>query len=547
MHVRAFLVVLALAMTLAAGGGRAGYAASLIAVNCTTDPNALATALVTATDGDTLAIQGTCKGTFEIAHSLTLTGSSGATLDGQSTGTVLTVDSATTVGITALTINGGSGSTAGGILNNGALTLADSTVSGNSASPGTSPNFGAGGIFNLAASLTLTNSTVSGNTASVASGRNGVGGIFNLGGSLTLTDSAVSGNTASSGVMFSTTVGGIGNCCSRGSSVTLRSSTVSGNSGDALSGAFGGILNSGSVVTATNSTVSANRASATGGASAFSSAVAGVSNSGGSLALTNATLARNSVSEPNGGFLPAVGGVSNFFGGNLTVQNSLISGQSGGPNCYGLASGSDGGYNLDDGTSCGFSAANHSLSSTDPLLDPVGLNENGGPTETIALMSGSPAIDAIPPATSGCGTTISTDQRGISRPQGSGCDLGAFEFVVTTLTVAIDIKPGEVPNPINSGSGGTIPVAILSNSGFSAPSQVDTTSLEFGRTGNESSLAFCSPPQDVNGDGVLDRLCHFSTQKTGFQSGDSQGVLTGKTIGGTPIRGADSVVIVPPK
>ena len=516
MHVRAFLVVLALATMLAAGGVKAGHGASLIAVNCATDPNALATALLTATDGDTLAIQGTCQGTFEIAHSLTLTGSAGATLDGQSTGTVLTVDSGTTVGITALRIRGGSGSTAGGILNNGALTLADSTVSGNSATPGTSPNFGAGGIFNLAASLTLTNSTVS-------------------------------GNTASSGVMFSTTVGGIGNCCSRGASVTLRSSTVSGNSGDALSDAFGGILNSGSVVTATNSTVSANRASATGGASAFSSAVAGISNSGGSLALTNATLARNSVNEPNGGFLPAVGGVSNFFGGDLTAQNSLISGQSGGPNCYGLAPGSDAGYNLDDGTSCGFSTANHSLSSTDPLLDPVGLNDNGGPTQTIALMSGSPAIDVIPPATSGCGSTISADQRGISRPQNSGCDLGAFEFVVTTLTVAIDIKPGEAPNRINPGSGGTIPVAILSNFGFNAPSQVDATSLEFGRTGNESSRALCSPPQDVNGDGLLDRLCHFSTQKTGFQSGGSQGVLTGKTLGGTPIRGADSVEIVPPK
>ncbi len=116
----------------------------------------------------------------------------------------------------------------------------------------------------------------------------------------------------------------------------------------------------------------------------------------------------------------------------------------------------------------------------------------------------------------------------------------------TALEVTIDIKPGGFPNPINPGSKGTIPVAILSTSGFDAPSQVDTTSLRFGRTGNESSLAFCSSPQDVNGDGLLDLVCHFSIQKTGFQTGDTQGVLTGKTVTGTPIMGTDSVVIVPP-
>jgi hypothetical protein len=51
----------------------------------------------------------------------------------------------------------------------------------------------------------------------------------------------------------------------------------------------------------------------------------------------------------------------------------------------------------------------------------------------------------------------------------------------------------------------------------------------------------------VNGDGRRDVLCHFTTQKTGFRVGDTQGVLTGKTIGGTSIRGTDSVAIVPPK
>src|SRR5438445_13775509 len=90
------LLVLVLAATFGAARAQPAYSATTITVNCTTDPGALATALATASDGDTLAIQGTCKGTFEISHSLTLAGSGGATLDGQRLGTVLTVDSGTT-------------------------------------------------------------------------------------------------------------------------------------------------------------------------------------------------------------------------------------------------------------------------------------------------------------------------------------------------------------------------------------------------------------------------------------------------------------------
>jgi hypothetical protein len=82
----------------------------------------------------------------------------------------------------------------------------------------------------------------------------------------------------------------------------------------------------------------------------------------------------------------------------------------------------------DDGTTCGFSSANHSFSNTNPLLDPAGLKNNGGPTQTIAPQTGSPATDAIPAGTNGCGTTLTGDQRGVSRPQGSGCDIGAVEL-----------------------------------------------------------------------------------------------------------------------
>lgn len=402
MHRRLALCVMvsAVAAIVALGGVKPAYSAVTTTVNCAVDSSALAGALATASDGDTLVIQGTCKGTFEISHNLMLASIGGAILDGQGAGTVLTIDPGKTVSISNLTITGGSDSTAGGIRNAGRLTLENSTVSGNSASV---PQF-----------------------------QNGVGGILNQGVGITITNSTVSGNSATSSMPFNTAVGGI--LTSAPATLTLTSSTVSGNSASTQSDAFGGILSSapGSVVTITNSTVSGNSASAPGGASAFSIAVGGVSNSGGSLTVTNSTLSGNSVSEPNGGFLPPVGGMSNVFGGTLTVANSLISSQSGGPNCFGLTASSDGGYNLDDGTSCGFSAANHSLSSTNPLLDPAGLKDNGGPTQTIALVPGSPVIDAIPSGINSCGAAIATDQRGVTRPQGTGCELGAFELMQKT-------------------------------------------------------------------------------------------------------------------
>jgi hypothetical protein len=393
------MILFPIAVGVAFGGATPAYSAATIAVNCNADAGSLAGALSSANDGDTLAIQGVCKGTFEIAHSLALVGAAGAILDGQGAGTVLTVDAGKTVAVSYLTITNGSGLVAG-IRNNGGV-------------------------------LTLSNSLVSGNSATVGRFQNGVGGILNQGGTVALTNSTVGGNSASASVPFDTAVGGIMNF---GSRVTLTNSTVSGNSANTPSDAFGGILNSapGSVVILTNSTVSGNSASAPGGPTAFSQAVGGISNAGGSLALTSSTLSGNSASEPNGGFLPPVGGTGNVFGGTVAAEDSLIAAHSGGPNCYGLSPGSDGGYNLDDGGSCDFSTANNSLPNTDPLLDPAGLKGNGGPTQTIAVLAGSPAVDVIPTAVNGCGTILASDQRGVARPQGSGCDIGAFELLQET-------------------------------------------------------------------------------------------------------------------
>jgi hypothetical protein len=109
--------------------------------------------------------------------------------------------------------------------------------------------------------------------------------------------------------------------------------------------------------------------------------------------------------------------------------------------------------------------------------------------------------------------------------------------------VAVAIKPGSgSPTPINSGSGGNIPVAILSAAGFDAPSAVDRTSLTFGRTGDEHSLLSCdAAATDVNGDRLPDLVCRFSNQAAAFRAGDTTGVLKGSTVIGGFIRGAAAV------
>jgi hypothetical protein len=121
----------------------------------------------------------------------------------------------------------------------------------------------------------------------------------------------------------------------------------------------------------------------------------------------------------------------------------------------------------------------------------------------------------------------------------------AYQDSLVFITVDIDIKPGSFPNSINTKSRGRIPVAILSSPTFDASAEVDKTTPTFGQTGDEPSLAFCNNGnEDVNGDGLLDVVCHFYIQDTGFQIGDTEGVLKGLTQGGRPFEGNDSVRIV---
>ena len=161
-----------------------------------------------------------------------------------------------------------------------------------------------------------------------------------------------------------------------------------------------------------------------------------------------------------------------------------------------------------------------------------GFGGDGGPA-TAALLScaaGRIEFDSL-------GNLYIADHRRIRRIESIGLQ-----------EVQIDIKPGSDPNSISTKTRrpSTIPVAILSAPDFDAPSEVDNASLTFGRTGDEESLVFCTrSAEDVDGDGLLDQVCHFNTQDTGFQCGDTEGILRGQTVDGVPIEGSDSVRIVP--
>jgi hypothetical protein len=113
--------------------------------------------------------------------------------------------------------------------------------------------------------------------------------------------------------------------------------------------------------------------------------------------------------------------------------------------------------------------------------------------------------------------------------------------------VSIDIEPWFKPNIIDwKFKWAPIPVAILSTPDFDAPKIIDRTSLTFGHQGDEKSSAFCSPLSiDVNADKSRDLICFFYTGETGFQCGDTQGILRGKTKDGILIEGSDLVKIIP--
>ncbi|MBN2007023.1 MAG: hypothetical protein JXA21_26975, partial [Anaerolineae bacterium] len=324
--------------------------------------------------------------------------------------------------IQGLTLSGdGLYLSAGGISNSGALTLTNCTISNH-----IHAYRDGGGIYNGPnGTLTLIKSTVAGNKCEEnydCRDRRG-GGIYNSG-MLSLISSTISGNTTGTG-------GGIYNS----GILTITASTISGNTADSFSyyDGGGGIFNDG-MLTMTSSTISDNTAYTGGGifnygtvsvtASTISSNVTydyggGIFN-GNNLTLSNSTVAQNTADDSGGG-------ISTTSTESVTLYNTLIGQNTApvGPDCTGKLVSLD--YNLIENTSgCTITGTTtHNITGQNPLLGPF--NDNGGATETRALLPGSPALDQIPNGVNGCGD--SPDQRGFPRPYpaGGACDIGAYE------------------------------------------------------------------------------------------------------------------------
>ncbi len=114
-----------------------------------------------------------------------------------------------------------------------------------------------------------------------------------------------------------------------------------------------------------------------------------------------------------------------------TIMATILAGNSLG-NCAVTSPITDQGYNRSTDATCGFSAtgSQNSVSLTDLKLGTLG--DYGGPTQTIPLLPGSSAIDAIPLTSGNCSVGETYDQRTVTRPQGTGCDIGAFEALAFT-------------------------------------------------------------------------------------------------------------------
>ncbi|WP_372789817.1 choice-of-anchor Q domain-containing protein [Paraconexibacter sp.] len=247
------------------------------------------------------------------------------------------------------------------------------------------------------ASLHLNGVTVTGTTAASAIL------LFGGGNDLLLRDSVIAGNSAARGAAIDAT---------SGAAVVVEASTLHGNTATERGGAIR--VAGGSTIDVRRSTIAANAAPLG----------AGVSVQSGSVSFVQSTVA---------GGLGGGADLDTAAGATVQARATVLGG------CTGAGVTSLG-ANLDAGTGCGL-AAPGDRSGADPQL--AALGEAGGPTPTRLPLAGSPLLDADPGCPAG-----GLDQRGVARPQGGACDIGAVEVVVAPPAVApSQEQPQQVLNP----------------------------------------------------------------------------------------------------
>jgi CSLREA domain-containing protein len=352
-----------------------------------------------------------------------------------------------TVTLTGSTLTANSASSGGGAANlSGTFTATDCIFSANTANvqgTGTSNGTG-GGIYHGAGTMTVTNCTITGNTVTGLFGGSGAGsgsggGIFHTG-PLTISGSTVSGNSAQGGEAMNGTAGAAfgGGVYSSGS-LTAVNCTIAGNSlqgGRGLSGNVGGAASGGGIYfaangtyTVTSSTIVSNTATGGSGTPTAAGVGGGIFNANGTVNLKSTLIAGNTAQTPD------VNGPYASQGFNLIGKTDGSTGFPSGTDLVGTIN-----------------------APLDPKIDPNGLKNNGGPTLTIALLPGSPAIDHGNSATSN--GTPATDQRDAGFPRiydnpsvanaagGDGSDIGAFEVqavpgLVANVSTRLQVGTGD--------------------------------------------------------------------------------------------------------